>query len=123
MEAFYGATLGKMALKIRVIDTHGNNLTLRKAYIRFLPFLVPTVIVFLTNVILILNLPEVGLLLLGGPFTYLYGILIFVMVVDCAVAAFTHRKRAGHDMLAGSFCVYRTTTNSTSTLPDPSDPV
>jgi len=109
MEAFYGATLGKMALKIRVIDTHGNNLTLRKAYIRFLPFLVPTVIVFLTNVILILNLPEVGLLLLGGPFTYLYGILNFVMVIDVVVAAFTRRKRAIHDMMAGSFCVYRNT--------------
>jgi len=34
------------------------------------------------------------------------GVNVLVMI-ECIVAAFTFRKRALHDMLADSFCVYK----------------
>jgi len=39
MESFFGATLGKMSCKIKVIDDNGKKLSLFNAYIRFFPFL------------------------------------------------------------------------------------
>jgi len=120
MEALYGATLGKMALKIRVIDTHGNNLTLSKAYIRFLLFLAPVVVSFAALLSLFLNpgfegassFEEIYELTLGNPLYSLSSIAGWVVLIDVVVVAFTRRKRAIHDMMAGSFCVYRATTSS-----------
>jgi len=39
MESYFGATLGKMSCKIKVIGEDGNKLSLFGAYIRFFPFL------------------------------------------------------------------------------------
>jgi len=119
MEAFYGATLGKMALKIRVIDPHGNNLTLGKAYVRsFLPILVPVVLSFAVLFSLFLtpgferasSFEEIDeLMTLGNPLlSFLDDIATWVLVIDVVVVPFSSRKRAIHDMMAGSFCVYRT---------------
>jgi len=123
MEAFYGATLGKMALKIRVIDADGNNLTLSEAYIRsFLPILAPVVLSFAALFSLFLtpgfervsSLEELEeLMTLGHPlYSFLDDIATWVVLIDVVVVAFTRRKRAIHDMMAFSFCVYRTTASS-----------
>jgi hypothetical protein len=34
-------------------------------------------------------------------------ILGYVSLIDCVKAAFTNRKRAIHDMIAGSYCVWK----------------
>jgi len=124
MEAFYGATLGKMALKIRVIDADGNNLTLSEAYIRsFLPILTPVVVSFAALLSLFLNpgferassLEEIFELMTtpGNPlYSFLGGIAGWVVPIDLVGVAFNRRKLSIHDMMAGSFCVYRTTTDS-----------
>jgi uncharacterized RDD family membrane protein YckC len=39
MESFFGATLGKMACGLKVIDAKGKKLSLPYAYVRFFPFL------------------------------------------------------------------------------------
>jgi uncharacterized RDD family membrane protein YckC len=44
MESHFGATLGKMACRIKVIDDNGKKLSLACAYVRFLPFLVSAAI-------------------------------------------------------------------------------
>jgi uncharacterized RDD family membrane protein YckC len=115
MEAFFGATLGKMACKVKVIDAEGNKLSLLRAYVRYLPFLVASVIGLATQLILfsspefqaaetMIDLAEAqqkGILDWIGT-----GVNILILI-ECVFAAFTFRKRALHDMLAKSFCVYK----------------
>lgn len=115
MESFFGATLGKMSCGIKVIDDDGNKLSLFVAYVRFLPFLLSTVITLASQLILFsspqfqsaTSWMEIGQAqqenFLGG-ISRLVGLFI---LIECVVAAFTFRKRALHDMLAESFCVYK----------------
>ena len=115
MESIWGATLGKMICKIQVLDGEGKKLPISRAYLRFFPFL----LYILTGLVLgiwIYSQPDLDLqdpnllkTLMQNP-TYL--LLTFVLIltvlflfVDCLCVAFNPRKRAIHDMMAGSFCV------------------
>jgi len=115
MESHFGATLAKMSCGIKVIDDNCNKLSLLRAYIRFLPAFVSSAI-SLTNQLILFSSPEFesvtswielsqaqqgGLLDAFGTITGLF------VMVDCIFVAFTFRKRALHDMMAQSFCVYK----------------
>jgi len=115
MESFYRATLGKMACGIRVVDEYGENLSLVAAYLRFLPFLVMAAIGMVSTLILFSSpefqsastMLEIGRLQQENPVRVFVKIVSLFVVVDCIVAGFSHRKRALHDMMAGSFCIYK----------------
>jgi uncharacterized RDD family membrane protein YckC len=117
MESYYGATLGKMALNLEVIDEFGDRLDLRRAYIRFAPFLAATLVGELSSIWILTN---ADLNQLSGlwewstfvaenptPLTTTHNVLNTCASLGCFVAAFTHRKRAFHDYLANSYCVYK----------------
>jgi uncharacterized RDD family membrane protein YckC len=115
MESRYGATLGKMACGLRVIDQQGRRLSIVAAYVRFLPWLV-TAVVHLITLVWVFSLPqfqavsgflELGRLTQQSPVHSLNTILGYVFMIDCVTAAFTTRKRAIHDMIAGSYCVWK----------------
>jgi uncharacterized RDD family membrane protein YckC len=115
MESFFGATLGKMSCKIKVIDDNGKKLSLFSAYIRFFPFLLSAGVT-LAGQLILFSLPqfqsttswvELRQLQQGSVLDvirYPVGVLV---LIDCIVVAFTFRKRALHDMMAESFCVYK----------------
>ena len=115
MESFYGATLGKMACGIRVIDGFGQRLTLETAYIRYLPFLVSSLLATIQTLLLYMSpgfqsaktFEEIGQLQQTSPLDILVYLTSFFVIADCIVAACTFRKRALHDMMAGSYCVYK----------------
>ena len=115
MESFYGATLGKMSCRIKVINNDGKKLSLLSAYIRFFPFLLSAAVALAGQLILFpspqfqsakswmeINQAQQGNFLV--VISYPVNILI---LIDCIVAAFSFRKRALHDMMAESFCVYK----------------
>ena len=114
MEHYFGATLGKMACKIRVEDEWGRNLTMLAAFVRYLPFLFSSVLGIIGAVILFSradfraasSLDEIRQLQGGNPLQFLETIVSFFCIFECIFAAFTYRKRALHDMMAQSFCVY-----------------
>jgi len=116
MESFCGATLGKMACGIKVIDSQGKKLSLLNAYARYLPFLAGAAI-GLVNSLVLFSLPEfqsaesfmeIAQARQGRTLLDIIGIVVNIFVViECIVAAFSYRKRALHDMLAESFCVYK----------------
>ena len=115
MESFYGATLGKMANGIKVIDNNGNKLSLSDAYLRAVPFLIASAI-GLAGQLMLFSSPQfqsaTSLIEIGeasqGNFLDLVGQVVnLLLVIECVVAAFTFRKRALHDMLAESYCVYK----------------
>jgi hypothetical protein len=119
MESFYGATLGKMALGLKVMDQEGRNLTLTAAYVRFLPRLVMSFVVIVSQIMLFLSpdfesatkMIEIGQIQQGSLIIMIQYLLSFLILIECSFAAFTPRKRAVHDFIAGSFCVYKSQTN------------
>ena len=116
MEAFYGATLGKMAVGIRVVDDGGSNLSIAGAYLRFSPFLARSIFDSL-SMFWLFSVPEfksasgfmeVAQVMQQSPsrFSVPGTLLGWFILIDCVTAAFTARKRAIHDMMAQSYCVY-----------------
>jgi uncharacterized RDD family membrane protein YckC len=115
MESFFGATLGKMACGIKVIDDKGNKLSLFSAYVRFFPFLISTGIA-LAGQLIVFSSPQfqsaTSLIEIGQAqqenYLKIVGLVVnLLLMIECVFAAFTFRKRALHDMLAESFCVYK----------------
>lgn len=116
MESFCGATLGKMACGIKVVDGQGKKLSLLNAYARYLPFLAAAVI-GLVNALVLFSLPafqsaesfmEIAQAQQEKTLLDILGTVVNIFVfIECVVAAFTFRKRALHDMLAESSCVYK----------------
>jgi uncharacterized RDD family membrane protein YckC len=115
MESFFGATLGKMSCRIKVIDDEGNKLSLFGAYIRFLPFFLSAAITLASQLFLFSSPQfqsatswiEIAQAQQGDFLDTLSRLVGLFILIDCIVAAFTFRKRALHDMLAESFCVYK----------------
>ncbi len=115
MESRYGATVGKMACGLQVIDQQGRRLGIVAAYVRFLPVLAPAV-VHLITLVWVFSVPqfqevsgflELARLAQQSPFRPLSTILSYVGLIDYLTVAFTNRKRAIHDMIAGSYCVWK----------------
>lgn len=115
MESSYGATLGKMSFGLKVIDDNGNMLTLFRAYVRFLPNLISVLLNLVSSIILFSSpafqsattLMEMGQAQPRGIINLFQFLVNLLIVIDCVFVAFTFRKRALHDMLAGSYCVYK----------------
>jgi uncharacterized RDD family membrane protein YckC len=114
MEHYFGATLGKMACKIRVQDDMGNKLGIMAAYVRFLPFLFLSLI-SLIGMAMLFSHPDflfatdyvqINELQKRNPLMTTEMLVSFFCIFECIFAGFTYRKRALHDMMAGSFCVY-----------------
>jgi uncharacterized RDD family membrane protein YckC len=115
MESFFGATLGKMSCKIKVIDDNGKKLSLFNAYIRFFPFLLLAGISLASQLILfsspqfesIKSWTELGQAQRGNFLAVISYPAMLLVLIDCIMVAFTFRKRALHDMMAESYCVYK----------------
>jgi uncharacterized RDD family membrane protein YckC len=114
MENYYGATLGKMACGLQVIDKHGKWMNLGVAYLRFLPFLAQAVaaialivwVSFTPAFQTVSSWFEFGQLVDRSPGNLINIVMNWVITIDCVTAAFTERKRAIHDMIAGTYCVW-----------------
>jgi len=115
MESFFGATLGKMACGIKVIDENGKKLSLFNAYIRFFPFLIQAGVA-LAGQLIVFSSPqfksattmmEIGQAQQVNYLKYVGLVVNLLVIIECVFIAFTYRKRALHDMLAESYCVYK----------------
>jgi len=115
MEAFCGATVGKLAVGVKVADAAGKKLSLFNAYIRAFPFLLSGAVNLAGQLMLFTSEKfKAGESLIRinatKPLSFLdvvgYVIAAFILI-DCVMVAFTFRKRALHDMLAESYCVYK----------------
>jgi len=115
MESFFGATLGKMSCKIKVIDDDGKKLSLFNAYIRFFPFLLSAGVTLAGQLILFSSPQfqsatswiEISQAQQGSFLVVISYPVNILILIDCIIIAFTFRKRALHDMMAESFCVYK----------------
>jgi uncharacterized RDD family membrane protein YckC len=115
MEANYGATLGKMACGIKVMDELGQNPNVARAYLRSSTLLVQ-VPFNIVHTFWLFSQPafeaasgfmEISEISRSGPLRLVITILGWLYLIDCVTAAFTNRKRAIHDMIANMYCVYK----------------
>jgi len=115
MEFKYGATVGKMAVKIKVTDENFNKISLSQAIIRYTPWIITqavsiytTILLFQTPAFLTANgMREVGLLqneLMSPYLSFITSGFFFVVIL---FVAFTEKKQGLHDMLAKTYCVYK----------------
>ena len=119
MESQFGATVGKMICKIRVLNDDGAKLSFGKAYVRFIPNFFSATTELIKTIILfaLIDLSSGGTYLeiiqkaaqepTFSVVNLLSNIIGLFILIDCLFVAFTERKRAIHDMMAGSYCVYK----------------
>ncbi len=99
MEGYYGATLGKMALNIKIINEQHQTINMEESIIRNSPWI-------LSNI--------AALLLVISPFGSLSSMLISIqglaglfLFVSAIFVIFDERKQALHDKFGNTFCVFK----------------
>lgn len=102
MEGLRGATLGKMALGIRIVDKRGKPINLGQGFLRSLPLFLGYGVQFLVGI-------GIGLGIIrefseSDGRTLQLAIQACVLI-DCVTAAIHPRKQALHDLVAGTYCV------------------
>jgi uncharacterized RDD family membrane protein YckC len=115
MEYQYGATLGKMAVKIKVVNSQYESINLEQAVKRFAPWLISQVISFYATIILFQSeafAEATGWMEVGQIQNELTPTAISyfgsgLMLVSCLAVAFDDNKRGLHDMFAGTYCIYK----------------
>jgi uncharacterized RDD family membrane protein YckC len=115
MESKYGATLGKMVCRIGVRDRNGDFISVKTAYIRFLPFLLYNIANLILSIQLFQNpeyldastVLEKGLIVRSYPMRSIKQLFTLFILVDYLVIAFRKRKLAIHDSMAKTVCIYR----------------
>lgn len=105
MHNFYGQTLGKMAMKVKVLDISERPITFAQAVIRSLPQMLP---VFITSSLLISeisadNAAANDLLKMATNISYVF--YSVWSVADIIVCFASEKKRALHDFIAGTVVV------------------
>jgi uncharacterized RDD family membrane protein YckC len=115
MESKYGATLGKMAVEIKVTDEAGSMIDLKTSFIRSSPDILSSII-GLIGILIFLNSPdtqlaetfdEIIILINSASVEPLETLVNLFLIIDALFVAFTHRKRAIHDFMAKTYCVYK----------------
>lgn len=113
MEYRYGATLGKMAVKIKVVNGDSESITIPQAVIRNIPSLLSQVISVIGAILLFLSpdfqsassMMEVAALQ-NQVMSPVPGYVVSVFyLISCITVGVNVNKQGIHDMMAGTFCV------------------
>jgi uncharacterized RDD family membrane protein YckC len=116
MEYRYGATLGKMALGIKVLSEENEALTSGQAVIRYTPWMIGNLISIYTIVLLyaavegldgVDGFMQISELMSGDGNTTLSTMSSVIILVIGISVAFDSHKRGLHDKLAKTICVYK----------------
>lgn len=105
MHGLYGQTLGKMAMKVRVVDVSEKPISFRHAFLREFPQLL-----FNFSLIFIV-LPQIpnsegNIEFSANPFgNVLYFLMMIYGIANIAVFLFNDKRRALHDFIAGTVVV------------------
>lgn len=115
MEFYYSATLGKMAVNIKVVNYDYDKISLEQAFIRYIPWILSNIFSIITTITLF-NTPafyeadefmELGYAM-NQSSTNIYNQLpTVIFVISALVIAFNDKKQALHDILARTYCIYK----------------
>lgn len=107
MHARFGQTLGKMVLKVKVLDISERPITFTQAVIRSLPQMLPIVITASLSIFAITSpdMNEAQSNSLGIVSSGAYILYSIWSIGDCVSALVTEKNRALHDLIAGTVVV------------------
>lgn len=113
LEWRYGATLGKMACKIKVVNEKLKPISIDQAFGRYIPWAISAILQLMvaTNIFLSPKFTsahtymEIGILTQESPLNNVSSIysLIFLLIVSWVI--FDPRKQGVHDKIAKTFCI------------------
>ncbi len=107
------ATLGKMAVGIKLVDESMNNISQEQAFKRYLPWAISIVIGLIYNITLFLKpgfedvteFLELGYFSQTLPMTNINSGYSFVFILIVGVLIFDKKKQGLHDQYAGTYCI------------------
>jgi uncharacterized RDD family membrane protein YckC len=113
MEYKYGATLGKMALKLKVVNANYNTLSVKEAVLRYFPWMLAQVVSIYGTMLLFqhvdfdsttgfMAVSNLQSTMLPKSIESIPSILIFI---SCLVVAFHPKKQGLHDLMAKTYCI------------------
>jgi uncharacterized RDD family membrane protein YckC len=115
MEYQFGATLGKMAMGIKVVGHQFQKVTLKEELRRVSFYLVPNIIqqILALNVYFSKQLNDIrhykdynNLIVSSNPALYILNIIVFVLfVADCITFFSNVQNRSLHDLYAGTYVI------------------
>lgn len=115
MEFIYGASLGKMIVKLKVIGEEGEKISLQQSVIRNIFFILVGVLSFLSGLYLFLepdfqsirSFLEFSAAQEESPYALITQIMNFVFLISCLFVAFRDNRQALHDSMAGTYVIVR----------------
>ncbi|HMS67351.1 MAG TPA: RDD family protein [Saprospiraceae bacterium] len=119
MEFQYGATLGKMAVKLKVVNLDFEKITLSQSITRYIPWLGGSLLSLATTYLLFQN-PEfkettdfMAIALIQGELMpqWINYAVNSITLISALVIIFNKNKQGLHDMLADTYCVYKEQTD------------
>lgn len=115
MEYKYSATLGKMAVKIKVVDEKFDNISLLQAVLRYSPWIVSQAFSWITTILLFQHpdfMETTGMAAVGQlqsslmPPYYSLSASAFLLIA-ILVVVFNAKKQGLHDLIAKTYVVYK----------------
>ncbi len=113
LEYNYGATLGKMAVRIKVIDIAGGPIDAQQAIIRNIPYLLAASLSMITTIALhfrtsfdeVDSFAEYNRLMEQTGYPLISALVNCFLFISCLVVAFHKKRQALHDMMAQTYCI------------------
>lgn len=114
MEYYYSATVGKMALKIKVVDYQLQPISLEQALIRYLPWVLSIAVNILATIYIfqmdgfenVRDFLSYGDMANTTPYQKWIQFSIWVAPISAFGMLFNPFKQAVHDQLAKTYCIY-----------------
>ncbi|MBL7932364.1 MAG: RDD family protein [Bacteroidia bacterium] len=115
MEYKYGATLGKMAVKIKVVSENFDKITLSQTILRNYPHWLNQILSIFTAFFLFQNpdfqeadsMAAISQVQREIISPFVSSSISFVAIISWIVVAFTSKKQGLHDMIAKTYCIYK----------------
>lgn len=113
MEGTYSATLGKMAVGIKMVDSDHNNLDLIQSFTKNGLYIISSVIGVLSafwmfgqeSFLEADGFMESSLAIQENPYQTLSSIWSFVIIISCMMLLGSDKKQTLHDRIANTFCI------------------
>jgi len=113
MEYYYGATLGKMALKLQIVTQDFQEISINQAFSRYIPWLISgavnlVVTFFLFNYEPFLDATtymDMSLAQQQAPHTMLGSLFGMLPTLSALIMLGSDERVSGHDMLAKTYCI------------------
>jgi uncharacterized RDD family membrane protein YckC len=107
MTVRYGGTPGKLILKSKIVSKSGELLNIRNAFMRlgfYIPYSIVSILILQEGLNLNFNSHDIVHFLSShrGTLNTIQGFLSFLIIIDELYLIFNKKKRAIHDLLAGS---------------------